>query len=447
MAKQTRKHKKISDHFLSYMEQTFFAENEEGFSAFLESLFTPIGKTIRVNPSMISREAFLEHAAKRNWTLTPTDNTFLFGIDRENASEMALGRTLEHLSGWFYIQEKAASTSVEILSGGKVDPEPYLILDVAASPGGKTTQLAEMYPNALIIANEPNKDRLPPLRENLERMGCANVLMTNENGLYFGAHPETFDKILLDAPCSGEGTAFKNSDVLAFWHPKNIKTIARLQSKLIEKAFVALKTDGELLYSTCTLNEFENEGAINSLRETFGDRFEVEFTKRFWPGNGNGGFFIAKIRKTTEIDPAYFEKANAKQGSSRNFGRGELLDGKIRDSILDTLKTLSNFSFRDYSFARFFTYAKAIKTHPKLRIVMRDFPIIEGGVPVFDNEGKDRVPSFWLGRNFTLDKIPKLVLNPQEADTYLRGGDLEIAELAQGAAITESHRYGQISIE
>lgn len=93
---------------------------------------------------------------------------------------------------------------VEILSDGKCDSRPYLILDMASSPGGKTTQLAERYPESFIIANEPTRERIPQLLQNLERMGSLQIGVTLYPGQYFARHAELFDRILLDAPCSGE---------------------------------------------------------------------------------------------------------------------------------------------------------------------------------------------------------------------------------------------------
>ena len=130
---------------------------------------------------------------------------------------------------------------------------------MAASPGGKTTQLAEQYPEAFIVANEPTRERIPQLLQNLDRMGSANIGVTLYPGQYFRHTPEVFDRILLDAPCSGEGTLYKGTEATKHWHIKNIKTIARLQEKLIEAALIALKVGGEMVYSTCSLNLLENE--------------------------------------------------------------------------------------------------------------------------------------------------------------------------------------------
>ncbi len=171
---------------------------------------------------------------------------------------------------------------------------------MAASPGGKTTQLSEHFPNAFVVANEFAKERISSLIENVERMGTFDRTgVTNMNAALFGTLPETFDRILLDAPCSGEGIGFKAEESLKHWNLKNVKTIARLQQKLLVAGISALKTGGELLYSTCTLNRFENEGVLEGAAKELPGVFEITFQKRFWPHvEEAGGFFVAKIRKT-----------------------------------------------------------------------------------------------------------------------------------------------------
>ena len=164
----------------------------------------------------------------------------MFYIDREDTS-IALGHTLEHISGYFYVQELAASSSPFYLSGDQIDTQNYTILDMSASPGGKTTQLAEYYPNSIIIANEIDKTRMKQLYENTDRLGAKNVFVTNYDGRFLSNYPEIFDKILLDAPCSGEGTAYKTDDALKYWNIKNIRRIAKLQAQLLESALIALK--------------------------------------------------------------------------------------------------------------------------------------------------------------------------------------------------------------
>lgn len=141
------------------------------------------------------------------WILLPTPVNRVFSVDRKsdfNPFDRRLGMSVDHLAGNFYIQELAAAHPVDLLADGKIHDEKFLILDMASSPGGKTTQLAENFPNSFIIANEPSRERIPQLLQNLERMHTPNIGVTLYPGQQWRHFPETFDKILLDAPCSGE---------------------------------------------------------------------------------------------------------------------------------------------------------------------------------------------------------------------------------------------------
>lgn len=113
---------------------------------------------------------------------------------------------------------------------------------MSASPGGKTSQLSCYYPKASIIANELDKNRLKTLQDTINRIGASNIAVTNYDGRNFKHFPEIFDKVLLDAPCSGEGTAFKTDDALKFWNLKNIEQIAHLQFQLFESVLISLKS-------------------------------------------------------------------------------------------------------------------------------------------------------------------------------------------------------------
>ena len=295
--------------FIKYIKKEFgFDESEvEKFEA---SLNTPLKKSIRINTNKISIENFKKRAKKNNWTLIKTNlwkNTFY--IDRIDAREVALGNVAEHISGYFYVQEVAASSSPFYMSGDKIDESEYLILDMSASPGGKTTQLQEYYPNSLIVANELDKSRLKWFFSNLDRMSSLKTVATNYDGRFFKNTPEIFDKILLDAPCSGEWTAFKTDEALKYWNLKNIKVVSKLQYGLLESAIKSLKLGWEIVYSTCTLNKFENEWVIEKALKKYGDCIEIiplskenDF-KRNWPHlEFTGWFFIAKIKKIKSIE-------------------------------------------------------------------------------------------------------------------------------------------------
>lgn len=294
----------INERFVEYFRENFFQDTPEELERFLSSIELSIPRTIRIKP-------WKEEQVKKNlewdgWILTPTNINRVFSMDRQedfDPLERRLGFSSDHLLGNFYIQELAAAHPVDILADSLINTESFLILDMAASPGGKTTQLAEYFPNSFIIANEPTRERLPQLLQNLERMGCANIGITLYPGQLYRHQEELFDRILLDAPCSGEWTLFKGTDAVKHWHLKNIKEIARLQTKLLDAALHTLKVGGEMIYSTCSLNLLENEWVLEAMREKYGNAFEILFQKKFWPHiDKTGGFFVAKIRKNKSLE-------------------------------------------------------------------------------------------------------------------------------------------------
>ncbi|MDP6641792.1 MAG: NOL1/NOP2/sun family putative RNA methylase [Candidatus Nanoarchaeia archaeon] len=226
-----------------------------------------------------------------------------------------IGNTLEHFLGYIYLQEAASMIPPIVL-----DPKDEIVLDMCASPGSKTTQLSSLMKNkGLIVANDININRLKPLSINLQRCGVSNVIMTKMEGRFF---KQEFDKILVDAPCSGIGTIRKSPNTPLIWNPNAIKRIAGIQRQLLFTAFNILKQKGTLVYSTCTLEPEENEGVINSLLEKYDDaklekinldikrspailefenkKYNEEIKKclRIWPqDNDTEGFFVAKITK------------------------------------------------------------------------------------------------------------------------------------------------------
>ena len=168
---------------------------------------------------------------------------------------------------------------------------------MCAAPAGKTTQLADYFPDSLVIANEVNRTRTPQLFDNLDRMGYANVAVVSCDGRFFQNFQGFFDAVLLDAPCSGEGTAFRDASVIDHWHEKNIDRIAKLQKQLFETAETIVAPGGVVSYSTCTLNTMENEEVVNSRLVQEKPLLEELFRKRFWPHiEHTGGFFASIFR-------------------------------------------------------------------------------------------------------------------------------------------------------
>ncbi len=345
--------------FLNYIKKEFnFSDDEMG--QFESACSMPLKKSIRVNTNKISIDDFKKIAKNNWWQLTETSlwkNTFY--IDRFEDLDTALWNTQEHQKGYFYVQELAASSSPYYMSGDKIDLEPYVILDMSASPGGKTTQLSEYYPNSIIVANEINKERFKWLFFNLDRMWALNVVCTNYDGRFFKETPELFDKVLLDAPC-WEWTAYKTDDSLKYRNIKNIKSISKLQLSLIDSAVKTLKVWWELVYSTCTLNKLENEWVIEAILERYkgclevvslgnwdnviandseaiqgtwnieqtgllrkSSQWQTEWQKfiRNWPHiNHTGWFFVAKIKKIKTI---------VEQEKKEQYSRNSMFDIKI----------------------------------------------------------------------------------------------------------------------
>lgn len=170
------------------------------------------------------------------------------------------GRHPYHEAGVYYIQEASAMAPVVYL-----EPQPgERILDLCAAPGGKSTQIgAAMKQQGILICNEIHPARAKILSENVERMGLRNAIVTNETPQRLeAAFPEYFDRILVDAPCSGEGMFRKNSEAVEEWSPKNVAMCAERQDEILACAAQMLAPGGRMVYSTCTFAPQENEGTI-----------------------------------------------------------------------------------------------------------------------------------------------------------------------------------------
>lgn len=176
----------IHPRFKEYFETTFFGKNPSEFQEFLNALEQPIPRTIRIKPG--KEKQVQKNLENDGWILTETEVERVFSLDRRadfNPLERRIGFSLDHLLGNFYIQELAAAHPVDILANHEIHSDEFLILDMASSPGGKTTQLAEMYPNSFIVANEPTRERIPQLLQNLERMYTPNVGVTLYPGQFW----------------------------------------------------------------------------------------------------------------------------------------------------------------------------------------------------------------------------------------------------------------------
>ncbi len=276
--------------------------------AFLETSLKPLPKTLRVNTLKTTVAEM-----KRRMKLEPIpwcDTGFV-------TEGFALGNTMEHFMGHFYLQSAASMIPPVVL-----DPKPgEMVLDMCASPGSKTSQMAVMMKNTgLIVANDNVIARLKPLTINLQRQGVANTVITLMNGQRIKG--QEFDKILVDAPCSGIGTIRKSYKTIQMWNPNYSKKLFHIQKQLVSAAVNVLRDGGTLVYSTCTLEPDEDEGLVDYVLQKFdclklekidldikrgdavtefeGDKYSDEVKKclRIWPqDNDTEGFFVAKFKK------------------------------------------------------------------------------------------------------------------------------------------------------
>ncbi|WP_434929865.1 16S rRNA (cytosine(1407)-C(5))-methyltransferase RsmF [Shewanella sp. HL-SH5] len=311
----------------------------------------PLRKSIRVNTLKITSAEFVQLMLHKGWQFDPIpwcDDGFWINVD----DEQQLGNLVEHIQGLFYIQEASSMLPPTALFDGILLPE--LILDVASAPGSKTTQIAALMHNkGLLVANEYSASRVKVLHANVLRMGASNVALTHFDGRVFGEYMyDTFDAILLDAPCGGEGTVRKDANALKNWNINDVTAIADTQKDLIEAAFLALKTGGTLVYSTCTLSQLENQHICYHLQQTYPDAVEFvplndlfpnaqaactpEGFLHVWPQIFDSeGFFVAKIRKKAPI-----ERIKKQPKLQKNFPFSPIADKQI-EALKDYL--LSHF--------------------------------------------------------------------------------------------------------
>lgn len=232
------------------------AEAEQLFGA----LEGPSSVGLRVNTLRGDRHTL---AARLPWELRSVPwcpAGFVVAEGQEGQASTAPGVHPYQLAGVYYLQDPAAMAVAEALAPASGD----LVLDLAAAPGGKSTHLAALLAGTgWLVANDVHAQRAQALAGNLERFGVANATVTTETPARLAAlWPGRFDRVLLDAPCSGEGMFRKSTDALQMWSEENVRQCAARQDDLLLEAARLVRPGGYLAYSTCTLTPEENEGSV-----------------------------------------------------------------------------------------------------------------------------------------------------------------------------------------
>jgi 16S rRNA (cytosine1407-C5)-methyltransferase len=318
---------------------------------FLRACKSALRRSVRVNTLKMSINDFKQYCTKHNWSIEQIpwcESGFWLTRPEEEENKLAIGNTELHLSGCIYVQE--ASSMLPPIALKQALLKSNVVLDMASAPGSKTSQLSAMMNNqGVLIANEVSSSRLKVLAANMKRMGIANCALSHFDGVIFGDYMyECFDSILLDAPCSGEGTVRKDADALKNWSIESNSNIAVVQKKLIHSAFMALKPGGTLVYSTCTLTPLENQQVCDELLSTYPNAVKTDNLSSLFPHADKAtteegylhvwpqiydseGFFIARFTKTASVD-------NPNQKTKKGSFPFKMSDNTLQKQFVDLTK-------------------------------------------------------------------------------------------------------------
>ena len=262
----------LPEKFLERIKQQLGDE----YDAFLSSLERPRAVALRFNPLKGDRPALPFVGKPVPWE---SDGFYYDPNSRP-------GLHVFHEAGVYYLQEASAMAPVYLL-----DPQPgERVCDLCAAPGGKTTQIAgRMMGKGFLLCNEINPKRAKILSRNIERMAVPNALVTNEHPANLAQRfPGSFDKVLIDAPCSGEGMFRKEEAAVTDWSVETVEMCARRQAEILHSGAQMVRPGGRLVYSTCTFAPEEDELAVAAFLESHPD-FEPEVIEAPWFVPGENG--------------------------------------------------------------------------------------------------------------------------------------------------------------
>ena len=331
------------------------------YQDFLQYLKRPLVQSLRVNTLKAKHGevlALLSDIKMRQLSF--------YGEGYSILGKYSLGKHIAHNLGLIYVQEVASMMPVIIL-----EPQPgEVILDMCAAPGSKTTQIAQMMDNrGMLVANEVSRKRTRGLIHNIKRCGLINEVVISLSGQKLHrVFEDYFDRILIDAPCSAEGTIRRSKAVLYHWGVKNIQRMSRIQIGLIMSGFRALRPGGTMVYSTCTIAPEENEMVVSYLLEKFPEAEVLPvklhgFKLRSGVTQWQGTTFDRRVEKCARVLPQdndtapFFIARLTKRGVYRPrmeyLGRIEtnnmLLDrySKYFGATVDDLRRYALFKYRD----------------------------------------------------------------------------------------------------
>lgn len=370
------------------------------FSSYLATYDAPAYKGIRVNALKIGKEEFLSRAP------FPVGERIEWEENGFYTEGVKVGRYVEHFAGLYYSQEPSAMSAAPLL-----DVRPgERVLDLCSAPGGKGTKLCEETKGrGVVVLNEYVSARAKILLQNVERMGISNAVVLNETPENLAKRfPAYFDKILVDAPCSGEGMFKKNEEeAIENWSEENVALCANRQRNILEQAHLMLKGGGKIVYSTCTFAREEDEEQIRSFLSRHGEYVLIE-EKKFYPHRVKGeGHYTALLQKTEGEQngqkPSKIGLSAADEKAYRAFEREFL-----------TLPQKNLFRAKDTIYAL-----------PEDMFDFKGLNLLRAGVRVAEIVNGRIQPAHALAMSVKKENCRNFVsLNREEAEKYLRGETL-----------------------
>ena len=283
---------------------------DENFEKYMTAVDEEPVRGLRVNTSRISVEEFASKFSEEIEPVSFARDGFILKSDEK------IGNSAEHLSGLVYLQEPSSMLAV-CSSGIENEQRPLKVLDLCASPGGKSGQIAaRISKDSVLFSNEIISSRAGILNSNIERLGFKNVIVLNEKPENLLVFENYFDYVFVDAPCSGEGMFRKNPETINEWSQENVLMCANRQKEILEVAQRLVAAGGKLVYSTCTYSQEEDEDIVEWMLENFNYQLvdvpetvkgstvasvanveNAEFARKFLPFAGKGeGQFIAVFK-------------------------------------------------------------------------------------------------------------------------------------------------------
>ena len=380
------------------------------FAAYRACLSQPPYRGIRVNTLKISPDAFREIAP---FALAPAawePNGFLI-------SEEKPGKYFYHDAGLYYVQEPSAMCAVPLLGARPGER----VLDLCSAPGGKGTQIAQaMEGKGLLVLNEKMPDRAKVLLQNVERMGVANAVVTCAEPSELAARlPAFFDRILVDAPCSGEGMLRKEPAAAENWSEENVFMCAERQKKILESAVSMLAPGGTLVYSTCTFAPEEDEETADWLARAFPELTCTE-QKKIYPHRERGeGHFAARFIK--------------EDGERAAFRAPKLPADR---AAVAAYRAFAGDFLRRPPEGTFASFGNSLCLLPGEVFPLGGLRVLRCGLQLGTMEGRRFVPAHALALGVPRQDIAALCSYPQEdIARYLHGEELPAAELRGWCAI------------